>query len=113
MTVQERKVRPLDLIGPTEVLTSSELLSRLVDKGYNPAAARQMISRDVRGGHQLWRSARLQLERGERLFARRTFSGTPNFYQQAADRLHQLRPGLARCLSGLATNGVLNRVHAQ
>jgi hypothetical protein len=82
-------------------------------QGYGRAAARQAISRAARSSQRLWRSSNLQLQRGERLLARASFSGTPGFYEQAAERLKTTRPGLARCLDGLANEGVLNRVHAQ
>jgi len=113
VAVMTRKIRPIDVIGPAEVLTSSELQERLMAQGYGGVAARQAISRAARNGQALWRSTNLQLQRGERLFARASFSNTAGFYQQAAERLKTLRPGLARCLDGLANGGLLNRVHAQ
>lgn len=103
----------LNVMGPSEVLTSSELQERLVSRGYGKAGAKQAISRAARAGDGLWRSNILQLPRGERLFARSSFAGTREFYQAAQERLRSTRPGLARCLEGLAENQVLHKVHAQ
>ncbi len=113
MAVGTQRIRPLDLIGASEVLTSSQLQERMTLNGYGAEAARQAISRAGRDRSGLWRSAKLQLEHGERLFARVSFSTTPEFYRLAAEHLQGNRPGLARCLQALAVTGVLNRVHAQ
>lgn len=100
------------LIGSSEVVTTSELQDRLVAGGRAPASARQAISRAARTDASLWRSEKLQLPRGERLIARAEFAKTRAFYRVVGERLKAARPGLARCLDLLANDGVVNRVHA-
>lgn len=100
------------LIGSSEVVTTSELQERLVAEGRAPANARQAISRAARSDPDLWRSERLQLPRGERLIARAEFAKTRAFYRAVGARLKVARPGLSRCLDLLASDGVINRVHA-
>jgi hypothetical protein len=93
-----------------EVLTSSELIQRLVKVGYSEQNARQIIRRhsNVAG---VWRSSDLKLPRNERLFALTAFRNSPGFQQAVAQKLEGVgRNGLARCLSILARRSVMNKV---
>jgi hypothetical protein len=110
--VTATRIRPIDLINPGEILTSTELQARMTGRGVGPTAAKKAISRAATKPGGLWRSECLQLQRGERLFARATYAGTAEFYRQAAGILQQARPGLARCLAELGQGGVISRVHA-
>jgi hypothetical protein len=100
------------LIGYDEVVTSTELKHRLVKLGYTDDNARQVIRRVFGQDPAFWRSEALQLPGGIRLYARREFHRRREFYGQIGRILGEHRPGLARCLSKLATVGVLNRVQA-
>ncbi|MFZ2874293.1 MAG: hypothetical protein WAZ94_07395 [Phycisphaerales bacterium] len=94
-------------IGHREVLTSSTLLARMVKKGLSPAQARQRMSRGAEDGKRIWRSQNLALPHNERLFARREFVGSPQFFNAVGAHLESARPGLARCLEAATKRPVL------
>jgi hypothetical protein len=103
---------PTKLIGEREVLTSRILRERLVARGYSEANARQVIRRSFARGGSFWRSESIVLPHGEHLFARRGFLGDRQFHRLVGKILAEYRPGLARCLTLVARDGVLNRVQA-
>ena len=100
------------LVGLDEIVTSSELQKRLSALGMTGVGARQAISRAARADGELWRSEALQLQRGERLIARAEFSRSPDFFRAVSERLRDARPGIWRLLDALATEGIVNGVHA-
>jgi hypothetical protein len=96
-------------IGGGEVLASSELIQRMTDKGVSPANARQILSRSA--GRHIWRSNKLNLGRGEKLFAQQAFRESPEFYAAAKNKLAATsRRGMTRCLEVLDRHKVLHVV---
>jgi len=95
------------LLGPQEVLSSEELLSRFLSKGVNNDAARKLLSRAA-SRDEVWRSETFKLAGNRRLYARLEFAGSSEFYRQAAERVTQTeRKGISRCLALLAKEDVL------
>jgi hypothetical protein len=97
-------------LSEQEVLTSSELILRLQNLGHTGESARQIIRRRAQAG-DLWRSNKLRLPRGERLFADPVFHGKPEFFIAIGNKLQQTsRHGLARCISALGQSHVLHKI---
>jgi hypothetical protein len=94
-----------------EVVTSAQLIDRLVENGFSRDNARQLISRQS-GGGDIWKSGDLILPGGGRLYAKEGFRETPQFLEKVAPLLADTRPGLARCLQALASRRVLLVPHA-
>lgn len=95
------------------VLTSDELLDRLVNAGQSSMAARQALKR-ASGSGRVWRSEHCRLPGNQRLYALPQIAGTDKFFQAAASKIAQsTRHGIARCLTALAQDGVLLGVDAQ
>jgi hypothetical protein len=110
-----RQIRsPLaEFIGADEVLTTSQLVSRIVQRTHvKEDAARQRVSRQAQA-NDIWRSEKIILPGRARLFARRQFVGRPAFYDAVAKLLIDVRPGLARCLHDLGAFSILHEVQAQ
>lgn len=59
------------LIAPHEVVTSTELRKRLVERGHTEVNARQLIRRVFGQKKDIWRSESIVLPAGQRLFAHR------------------------------------------
>jgi len=100
------------LIAPHEVVTSTELRKRLVERGHTEVNARQLIRRVFGEKKDIWRSESIVLPAGQRLFAHRSFCGRREFYREVGEILKSHRPGLARCLTLLGTSGVLTKANA-
>jgi hypothetical protein len=92
---------PTGILGPREVVTSTELIHRLQRRGNSAANARQILRRSFLRANGIWRTDQLQLPAGGRLFARSTFFGDSAFLAKIAPILVQKRPGLARVLAAL------------
>jgi hypothetical protein len=106
---------PFDLtqfIGLDEVLTSSELIKRIEESGIAAANARQLVLRKA-GGQKVWRSERLILSGGGRLFAHQGFKTTDAFIHKCLPELEKLRPGIARAVRALLREEVLLRSRAE
>ncbi|MDB6026068.1 MAG: hypothetical protein JWM68_2291 [Verrucomicrobiales bacterium] len=99
-------------VGPEELLTSSELLERIVRAGIGGDSARQLIRRKAEG-QLIWRSERLILSGGGRLFARRSFRESVAFIPQCLSKLNSLRPGIARAAHALLHEEVVLRSRAE
>ncbi len=93
------------------VLTSSEIVKRLVATGNTDHNARQIISRAA-GDRTLWRTSDLKLPQGGRLFSLPKHVGTPKFSQELAAKLKENRPGIARLLDAFANRPVIHKVDA-
>lgn len=100
------------LLRHDELLTSGELGDRLTADGRTATAARQQMARAARR-NGIWRSSSLQLPGRERLFAQKSFVGTPEFLAAAEAVLVKTRPGLARCISAIRKRQVLLRPEAE
>lgn len=101
------------LVGETEVITSSVLADRVMKRGATSTYARQLIGRLYEKAG-LWRSERLALAHGERIFARKTCFGSYGFLEAVARILRESsRHGMARCLSAIAQEEVLHEVRAR
>jgi len=99
-------------IGSDEVLTSSELMKRIEESGIAGSNARQLVLRKA-GGQNIWRSERLVLSGGGRLFARQSFKRSDMFIQKCLPKLEILRPGIARTVRALLREEVLLRSRAE
>lgn len=109
-TEQQANGRLLPFVPEFAVVTSSELIHSLRNKGYSDENARQLIRRHSKS-KEIWRSENLKLARGERLFARSGFLGSGKFFTAVASKLGQTsRHGLARLLTVLGRVHVLNRI---
>ena len=100
-------------IERNEVLTSTDLVNRLVHRHrLTPAAARQRVFRTLNTA-DIWRSTNIVLPGRSRLFAQRHFVGKAEFYDTVAAVLATTRPGLSRCLRALANDQIIHEVQAQ
>ena len=100
------------IIGPNELLTSSALIARCVDRGFKAAHARQLVRRGaMRNG--IWRSEKLSLPGNGRLFAHQQFRGNAGFMAQLLPMLSEYRPGLFRVAKKLEQDDVLIKPHAR
>ena len=97
-------------IALREILTSHQLAQRLIATGLNPAAARQVISRNRDPAVAV---LQFNLPRGARLFTRQEYTQREDFYERVASILTELRPGLARTIQGLLTHKILLKADAQ
>ena len=100
-------------IQPDEVLMSGTLIERVAANGNGRDRARQWMHRMSTDDATVWRSARLVLPGGERLFARRAFVGTQPFLQKVITLLELERPGIARAIRRLLSVGVILRAEAE
>lgn len=97
-------------IRGSQVVSSSELIRLLQHDGLTEDNARQFIRRQAKA-NGIWRSEKLKLARGERLFADSTLVGKPEFFVAIGDKLRQTsRYGLVRCLDAIAKLHVLNKI---
>jgi hypothetical protein len=94
------------IVRHDEILTSSTLISRLTHSGKAYDSARQILRRSWETSG-LWRSEKLILPRGERLFCHKGFRGKANCIRQATALLNIARPGIARCLNKILGERVL------
>lgn len=93
-----------------ELLTSSELASKLTSDGYSGVNARKLISRYA-NTNGIWRSEKVRLAKDERLFAHKKRLGTERFLRIVGEKLAETsRQGLARCIQSLVDVLVLNRI---
>lgn len=100
------------IVGPEELLTSSQVAQRLVNDGRSPVAARQHIARAARK-RDVWRSSALQLPHRERLIAHRSSVGSPKFLREAGELLAKSRPGISRCIAALLQHQVILKPDAE
>jgi len=112
MSDSQTILKLLSVLKQDEVVSSSELIERLVVSGIPNATARQILGRASKH-KEIWRTERLKLQRNERLFARSGFVGNAEFI----GRVHQVliqndRRGIVRCLEVLKDRKVLNWVDA-
>lgn len=107
----KRGIDITEIVSPSQVLTSEELILRLTKRGLGETAARQFISRAARKG-LIWRS-KLELSNRSRLFAHHQFVGKNSFLQQSEKILENKRPGISRCIRMLMKDSVLSRIRAQ
>lgn len=99
----------LNHLPKDDVLLSSELIALLRADGASEANARQKLRRTA-NSDGIWRSERLRLPKDERLFSRRAFVGTLEFYDRLGKKLlASNRNGLARCLEALGSRQVLHK----
>lgn len=103
-----------ELIGPSEVVVSSELADRIRRQGgYTAVYSRKILQRHY-SEVGFWRSEKLLLERDMRLYARRKFVGTYAFLGRVSAALaNTTRQGMARCLAVLEKEEVLLHARAQ
>ena len=100
-------------ISGDEVLTSSQLLRRLRDHfGGNESANRTRLARAT-NTPAVWRSNSLLLPKNQRLFTRRTFFRSPQFFTTVATVLETERPGLSRLLHCLGKVEFLHETQAR
>lgn len=99
-------------IGSDEVVTSGELLKRIGVNGSNPASVRQLVRRQAET-QGVWRSERLVLPGGGRLFAHASFKTNENFIKKVLPLLDGFRPGLARMVRATIDEGVILRSRAE
>ena len=99
------KPNPTDVLGEREVVSSSELIKRLEDRGHRHA--RKVLERAFRA-KGIWRSQDIVLPTGARLFARHPFYGTTEFLVALEPWLRMARPGLARVLHALDRHPALD-----
>ncbi len=108
--IQVKRRNPTTGLSGQEVLTSSQLILRLQKAGHTKENARQIIRRRAQAG-DLWRSEKLRLARGERLFADPSLVGKPEFFLAIGDKLQQTtRHGVARCITALGQIHVLHKI---
>ncbi len=100
-------------IHKNEVLSSAALIDRIAEAGVSRDLARQWMSRASSTGGDVWRSERLVLPGGERLFACRSSLGTPPFLEQVATLLDEARPGTARAIRRLQSARIILRADAE
>jgi len=84
-----------DILGDGEVVTSTTLIDRLEHRGIKRNHARQLLLRATEASG-IWRSERLMLEAGARVYCRRTTWGQPLFHIGIARLLKDHRRGLHR-----------------
>lgn len=100
------------LVGPDEVLRSSQVIARLREQGLSAANARQIIRRSAKDDG-VWRSVDLRLPRNERLFTTAAFRKSGRFLPALMPALEAAgRRGLARCVDAVVKKKVLHRVDA-
>lgn len=95
-----------------ELLTSSQLIHRCVEAGFDQTHARQLIRRSS-PRQSIWRSEKLALQQNGRLFARREFVGTESFHKQLLPILKENRPGLYRIAQRLRMDEAVLKPHAE
>src|SRR4051794_13054534 len=101
-----------DLIGPSELATSSQLVQRIIARGTSQENARQIVRRhSARNG--IWRSERVILPGGGRVFGRSAFIGTEGFRTAVMPILSEHRPGLARMVESLQQQQTILKPHAE
>jgi hypothetical protein len=89
------------------VLTSEELVKKLIQAGRTPAAARQALQRASASG-RVWKSEHCRLPQNMRLYALPNLVGSNQFFRVAARKVAQSeRHGIARCMAALAQDKVL------
>lgn len=100
----------LDQLSRRTVATSSELIHQLAKIGLSANAARKALSRAA-SHKEVWRSERLKLSRGERLFAKKESLNSREFFRFVGEALSgSKRPGMSRCVMSLADKPILNHV---
>src|SRR4051794_36574288 len=109
-TVRVRENLLLTYLRDEDILTSSELIARLIKTGCTEANARQLIRRNS-NGREVWRSEKLRLPKDERLFADARFAQTPTFFRAVGRKLAQTsRAAFARCLETLGEREALHKI---
>ncbi len=88
------------VLGNREIVTSTDLVQRLVKRGYAAGTARQLLRRGYEAAG-LWRSDSLVLPTGARLFARKPYFGDSSFLRELRPILHKHRPGIGRVLDAM------------
>ena len=103
----------LNLLSNSEVITSSQLIHRVATTNKtSPENARQIVRRQS-GQNGVWRSDKLILPGGGRLFARTGFRASDSFLPAVVAILEQHRPTLARLIKHISKTRTLLRSHAE